>query len=67
MKKAKELTKNLWEKVTGLYKIGKGHTKISKELRILVSSVESLIQKWKMRLKSNLPEKNHSNAKKKHK
>ena len=49
MGKAKELSKDLREKVIELYKTGKGYKKISKELRIPISSVQTLIKKWKMR------------------
>lgn len=49
MGKAKELSKDLREKVVELYKTGKGYKKISKELRMPISSVQTLIKKWKMR------------------
>lgn len=49
MGKAKDLSKDLREKVVELYKTGKGYKKISKELRMLISSVQTLIKKWKMR------------------
>lgn len=49
MGKAKELSKDLREKVVELYKTGKGYKKISKELRMPISSVKTLIKKWKMR------------------
>ena len=45
MGKAKELSKDLREKVVELYKTGKGYKKISKELRMLISSVQTLIKK----------------------
>ena len=49
MGKAKELSKDLREKIVELYKTGKGYKKISKELRMPISSVQTLIKKWKMR------------------
>lgn len=49
MGKAKELSKDLREKVIELYKTGKGYKKISKQLRMPISSVQTLIKKWKMR------------------
>lgn len=49
MGKAKELSKDLREKVIELYKTGKGYRKISKQLRMPISSVQTLIKKWKMR------------------
>ena len=49
MGKAKELSKDLWEKVVELYKTGKGYKKIPKELRMSINSVQTLIKKWKMR------------------
>lgn len=49
MGNAKELAKDLQEKVFRFYKTGKGHKKISKQLRLLICSVQTLIPKWKMR------------------
>ena len=37
------------EKVIELYKTGEGYKKISKELRMPISHVQTLIKKWKMR------------------
>ena len=48
MGKEKLLSKDLCEKVL-LYKTGKGYKKISKELRMPINSVQTLIKKWKMR------------------
>ena len=49
MGKAKELSKDLQEKVIELYKTGKGYKNISKELRMPRSCVQTLIKKWKFR------------------
>lgn len=49
MGKAKELSKDLREKVIQLYKSGKGYKKISKDLSMPISTVQSLIKKWKIR------------------
>ena len=46
MRKAKELSKDLREKVVELYKSGKGYKKV---LKVPVSSVQTLITKWKSR------------------
>ena len=44
----KELSKDLRNKVMELYKDGKGYKKISKALQMPVSTVQSLIKKWKI-------------------
>lgn len=49
MGKAKELSKDLREKVIELYKTGKGYITISKQLRMPISNVQTLIKKWNMR------------------
>ena len=49
MGKARELSKDLREKVIELYKTGKGYKKISKELTMPTNSVQTLIKKWKTR------------------
>ena len=49
MGKAKELSTDLREKVVELYKTGKGYKKISKELLMPVSTVQTVINKWKIR------------------
>ena len=49
MGKAKELSKDLREKVIQLYKTGKEFKKISKELRMPRSTVKTLIKKWRER------------------
>ena len=49
MGKAKELLKDLQEKLIQLYETGKGYKKISKELRMPISRVQTLMKKWKMR------------------
>ena len=49
MGKSKELSTDLREKVVELYKTGKGYKKISKELLMPVSSVQTVIIKWKIR------------------
>ena len=49
MGKAKIFSKDLREKVVELDKTRKGYKKISKELRMPISSVQTLIRKWKMR------------------
>ncbi|CAI9555148.1 unnamed protein product [Staurois parvus] len=45
----KELSKVLHNKVMELYKDGKGHKKMSKALNMPISTVKSLIKKWKVR------------------
>ena len=49
MGKAKELSKDPQEKVIELYKSGKGYEKISKDLKMPISSVQALMKKWKIR------------------
>ncbi|KAG9336831.1 hypothetical protein JZ751_003179 [Albula glossodonta] len=48
MGKAKELSTDLREKVVELYTTGKGYKKISKVLLMSVSSVQTVINKWKI-------------------
>lgn len=47
MGKAKELSKDPWEKIVELYKTGKGYKKIF--MRIPISGVQTLIREWNMR------------------
>ena len=49
MRKAKELSKDLREKGLQLYKAVKGYKKISKDLKMPISSVQALIKKWKIK------------------
>lgn len=54
MWKAKELWKDLWEKVIELYKTGERYKKISSVLRMSISSVQTLTcGKWEILLKPN--------------
>lgn len=43
------MSKDLREKVIELYKTGKGYKKISKDLKMSISSVQTLIKEWKLR------------------
>ena len=49
MEKAKELSKDLQEKVVELYETGKAYKKLSKEFNMPIRSVQTLIKKSKMR------------------
>lgn len=60
MGKAKELSKVLREKVIELYKTGKGYKKISKELRMPISSVQTLIKRWKREIRDSVETKPRS-------
>lgn len=49
MGKAKQLPKDLREKVVQLHKSGSGYKKIAKQLIMPVSTVQTIIKKWKAR------------------